>query len=625
MAIDVSLDDAPALTYAGPFYAIRIGTGRDNDIVISGASAGVHEHHCTLIHTGSSYRIEMLPTHLVFIDGELAECGQQLFLENFSRCVLSIGGAPAGKGLNAFDPPPKVVCVRIGEAVDPKTSTQNGKPMYNRDRVGENRKLITSIVWCVTIALPVMLGFFALTWFQAGQDRARINQISDIASQIVSQEVANTATRSVVQLGVVSSEDGEFYPIGTGWIWAADEGNKLVTNIHVLNGVISCTQVGATCAGEEAATAAVRLHQDFDRAPIALPDLAGLASRHPDYSAFSVQLAQRGRDLGVPNIYDVAVLNLPDLGLGTDVKVGLAILETVPVAGKIVATIGFPLEGDLPAEQSAAATIREARIGRVSGPFGIPSRTRGEGEADIGFDPMTEFLVITGAPAQGGESGSPIIDGEARVVGMVFAGYFDSDIQTGTALARRQSGTVKLKALSARLLQDFSGPSEDRAPYWSEGLDRINLGYKEALLKRREIDECPNALAGQTGDPVVQRQGQLKEVVEGGVFAAQAVSFAMADEVSLSLADLDTDDTAPFVVVASSSTSPKGVVTMRAKNPVTGYPVRSADQVSSQASVSFRVNVPANRSALNLQYEVYSDQAGPVMIEVYRITCGPEG
>ena len=69
------------------FFAIRIGTGPANDIVVSENTPGVQEHHCTIVHTGSTYRLEMLPTHLVFVDGERGECGQQLFLHNTSSCT----------------------------------------------------------------------------------------------------------------------------------------------------------------------------------------------------------------------------------------------------------------------------------------------------------------------------------------------------------------------------------------------------------------------------------------------------------------------------------------------------------------------------------------------------------
>src|SRR5689334_2608791 len=123
MGLKLSVNGVPfERDWSGRFYGIRIGTGGSNDIVVAENTPGVQEHHCTLVHTGSTYRLEMLPTHLVFVDGERGECGQQLFLRNTKSCVLSIGGAPpssrSGSEAKFLAPPPQIKLERIDESTE---------------------------------------------------------------------------------------------------------------------------------------------------------------------------------------------------------------------------------------------------------------------------------------------------------------------------------------------------------------------------------------------------------------------------------------------------------------------------------------------------------------------------
>ena len=616
MAINVSLDGGAVRTWAGPFYAIRIGTGANNDIVISGAADGVHEHHCTLVHTGSSYRIEMLPTHLVFIDGELAECGQQLFLKNTRRCVLSIGGAPPVRGGGEIDPPPQIVCERSGEATDPAIVTIGGKPQFNRNRLRELRKALTVLAWAVIIGLPTAIGLIAWNGWQDRQDRNLITELKTVADAFPSEADVLAALPSVVQLGLDDGE-GSFLPVGTGWIWRSPAGLRLVTNIHVVS------QLNGP------GTPSLRLHTDGQTFVYNLPEGVESARRHPNYSMFNKALARRGRDLGVPNVYDLAVLDLPDMP-GVDLQGrGLELAETPPRIGQAVMMLGFPLEGDADiAVLSELATLREGRIGRVSDPFGIPAPSREIDEPGTNNtlqDGEGEYLIITGATAQGGDSGSPLIDGRGRVVAMTFASFFDLTSTDGRPDGRTQAGTVKLKALNARLLFDIPANGVAAGPVrradWDRGLDYINADSKTSLLAQREQDTC----RGRPAQRALVHSETGKDVSKAGPVSPVGTSnYARAGDIKLGASAFAGDAASHFVVVASSTASPKSVVTLKAKHPKTGQFLSSNDLASTFTAVNFSLAPEQGASSQALRYALYADQQGPVDIEVYRITCGPE-
>ena len=614
MAINVSLDGGAARSWAGPFYAIRIGTGANNDIVISGAAEGVHEHHCTLVHTGSSYRIEMLPTHLVFIDGELAECGQQLFLKNTRRCVLSIGGAPPVRGGPQIDPPPQVTCERTGEATDPAVVTIGGKPQYNRNRLRELRKWVTALAWVLLLGLPAVAGTLAWNGWQDSRDRTLIAELAEKAGNAPTEAEIRQALGSVVQLGL-QGEDGVFLPVGSGWVWKAPAGLRIVTNIHVMQ------QLSGP------GVPSLRLRHSGVTHVAALPDGAGAYRAHPNYDAFNKALARRGRDLGVPNVYDIAVLALPDMpGVNPD-GLGLELATRPPGIGSEVMMIGFPLEGDADiARLSALATLRAGRIGRVSDPFGVPAPSidRDAVPADGFAASEGAYLIITGATAQGGESGSPLIGEGGKVTGMTFAGFFEqaADLRTGT---RDQAGTVKLKALNARLLHDIldtpAGAGPVRRDGWDAGLDYLNADVETSLLAQRERDTCRNRDAART--LVYQQAGLAVDMARRTPVPGQT-GYAAAGEVQLSSEALAGPQTHAFVVVARSASTPKSLISLRAKHPRTGQVLATNDLSSSLVAVNFNLTTTPDSAPQTLRYGLYADQQGPVDIAVYRIDCGPE-
>ena len=639
MPLRVSLDGSEPQVWSGVFYGIRIGTGADNDIVIAGGTPGVHQHHCTIVHTGSSYRIEMLPAHLVFVDGERAECGQQIFFRNSKRCVLSIGGAPAGAGRNILAPPPEVICIREGEATEPMIVKVDGRPLRNRDRLLELRKIFTAGAWAAAFVLAGILAWLGVDYLADRESRARLaafetfQQVSEDGTVSVAEVAA--AQQSVLQLGLSLPDGSGFEPAGSGWVWQADATHKAIaTNIHVVDQIKSCLAAPQACFGEVAAgrryCAAVRhrLSEDIAVFPECSPEaFQARTARHPDHGRFSVFIGRKGQDLQVPNIYDVAAIDLPP---GLQALPGLNLASVPPQAGAEVAVLGFPLEGDGDIARAAEdVTLRTGTIGRVSDPFGIPAPDCNSGDPACS---RGDYLIITGAVTQGGESGSAIIDGRAEVVAMTFATFVEPAASDAATSGRRYAGTGKFKALNASLVSELGALAFDdlaadqqhdtgqRRLGWARSFAFAGTEYRTMYLASRGSDECRGAgkpvtaIAGRFS--VRTGQADLSDVFGtggGAIVADRAVTLAPRHGGSA------------YVIFAKAGSDAPNLVTLKAVHPLSGSRIQSNDLVSTIAAINFRLVPAANASTVDLPLAVFSTQAGPVEVEVVEIRCEGEG
>ncbi len=518
MGIQVWIDGVKTdRVFSGPFFAIRIGTGLGNTIIIADKTPGVHTHHCTIVHTGSTYRLEMLPSHLVFVDGERGECGQQLFLHNTRSCTLSIGGAaPAARnrpGGKRFAPPPQIRLERVGDDTStPAPRHDHTGPATNIDIGKFMRVSVRNIVTYGSIAFvlaAVAIGLSA--YFSNAADAAlakRLDETAKLTDLPPGAEVAGRARDAVFQVGLVETcpeaaggdfSSCDFYPAGTAWAWADGTQRRLVTNVHVVQSVNNCSlstsaEARDKCVAPLGSCPAVRYfagNEDARQAlvqPIAsCTERTGVLARiHADHDAFE-RWTQRASAGTLPNVYDIAVIDWPAAvtwkGQGLKLATDAGSLE----AGRGVGMFGFPSEGGLRTDWSAAnALFRPGSIGRTQDPFGLPS--------------AEEYLVtISGPEVIGGESGGPVINAKGDVVAMTFANFS----QPGDAQLGRITYGARMKALSARLLTEndrfipINAPaslktSEERLKLWRLGLAGMSDGRKKTVVAKFRGETCPD-------------------------------------------------------------------------------------------------------------------------------------
>ncbi len=505
MALEVYLDGELKLTRGGPFYAIRIGTHPLNDVVIRSDAEGVHEQHCTIVYTGSTYRLEMMPNHVVDIDGRPAEYGQQLFVQhNSSECALSIGGAPQ-KGQASPYPPPVIKLKRADENVDAPPSVKYIK---------RQRKNLTP-GWQVRGQLHrFALGFLGIVgllaasiWLVGDASAKRSERIAKrfetlAFSTAPSPEVTTKAKRSVMQVGLV--KDGRFAGFGTAWVWnvppelqgpqdapGLDPGHRLVTNRHVWWAIKECAASPAGCQGVAQGCAAVR-YVSLDAGGIAsqariekLDPACGesggelRAKTHPHYSEFDGRFDEDARP-DVPNIYDVAIAGWPQ-ALQDEFMIPGFDLAAGAEVGEGVGSLGVPVENYK--NPSPVAQYRVGTIGRMTDPFGLPGDEQ-------------DYLLITGGAVEGGDSGGPVINGKGEVVAMQFAGFFVAGAAVG--INRLDYGD-KFRALSSRLVaetltlqdeQKLTAVETKRHHNWEVGLAPMLGDYTQSLMARRAMDSC---------------------------------------------------------------------------------------------------------------------------------------
>ena len=629
--------------WSGRFYGIRIGTGGSNDVVVSENTPGVQEHHCTIVHTGSTYRLEMLPSHLVFVDGERAECGQQLFRSNTQSCVLSIGGAPPSRSATKFLAPPQIKLVRVGERTEavPVRPDHRG-PKTNFDLSKYVRVSIRNLVLAVTglaAASVLVWGYFYL---QDQQIKNRLDQVAKLTDLPPSSAVAEKGLSAVFQIGVAKGE--AFFPSGTAWAWEKSPGDRrLVTNIHVFNAVNNCAQSATEesrekCKGGNSGCPALRYFADEggkyvekilpigmtqQGEPCGKDTIGALKGRiHADYTQFQ-RWTGHNATLTLPNIYDVALVDWPQSM--ADWQDTLSLEDSFSIdprglkPGRGIAIFGYPSEGGRPTDVAAGrAMFRPGWIGRTSDPFGLPSKIE------------EDFITVSGPEVIGGESGGPIIDRDGKVVAVTFAN-FSQDLGT----EGRISYGSRMLALSARVLLDenrFVTPDEaekgvppprQRLEAWSAGLSRMSADRRKVLIGDLQA-RCASggALVGQ---PSV-RKVQASTAYEFPLGPEKMRGWAYSTDFEL---DGAIGSSSSVLVLVRSLDNPPAQVILSSQIGQTSRAAASSDPTSTLASAWMDVTFSEKKPRWKGSYVVFSpDDVGKdarLEVEFYRADCGKGG
>ena len=235
-------------------------------------------------------------------------------------------------------------------------------------------KRVTILGIVVLVLLVVGIGGLALGVFGGSDDDGELSN---------AEVVDEMRTRTVL---VVTDKGFGSGGRGSGWVWDANEG-IIVTNAHVT-------------AGGQAWTVSTG-----DKLTIAVGDEIGIEGEE----------AREAERLGEATCEDIAVLKVDDTE-------GLETVPRVPSkkelkVGEDVVVVGYPSTINLTqgqAKQDADLTGNAGVISTVSTTFpAIP----GEGPDDPTVGPYKD-AILTDAVINQGNSGGPLVNHEAKLVGM---------------------------------------------------------------------------------------------------------------------------------------------------------------------------------------------------------------
>lgn len=647
MTLSVSVDGVPLEgRFSAPFFAIRIGTDAQNTIVVAANTPGVHQHHCTIVHTGSTYRLEMLPTHLVFVDGERGECGQQLFLHNTRKCVLSIGGAPpparksAGPG---FAPPPQITLERLGPDLKPGMRPDHRGPATNRDIGKFLRVSVRNLIAGLGLVAFLLAAWIGVSIASAAALSERLDQTAKLAELPPGPDIAERARESVFQIGLMdcgglgtpSAEPCDFYPAGTVWVWNDGNERRLVTNVHVIKAINDCSLSTSAesrdkCIAPAGSCPAVRYfagapesrHQKIEALADCSQDAFVHARIHGDYEAFERWTRQSASAGALPNVYDIAIIDWPPTltwnGAGLRLPAEMGTPNYRLRTGEGVGLFGYPSEGGIRTDWNAGnAQFRPGSVGRTQDAFGLPSQE--------------EFLLtISGPEVIGGESGGPVIDARGEVVAMTFANFS----QQGDAQLGRISYGARMKALSLKLLTERdrfapleasgSKPSETRLGLWREGLQAMSRGRRTAVVERFRQETCPDGTV-RHDRPAIRRQVTASVPTDFRTSVDGATSgWSYSEDLELSS---QPESTSHVIVMASSAgASPHQVLLSYRRGQYSR--LESSDPTLTFASVPDTLAFPAQSPVRTVTFTLFSpDAAGRDAlfdIEIHQADCLPE-
>lgn len=420
-------------------HVIEIGRDPDHcQVVFPADFTSVGRRHLVIRQVGGRYRLETHPGNAVVVDGREPLDGEPLGRSQ----VVGLGRSAARMKLTTSFP-----------SALPETDVSKPQKTLSQRLANQRRSFALLFV-----AILILAG--GLAWFYAGQDReqrqiaALSNQMAKLQQSSVSPDVLRKASESVY-LVLIRNDQGEESPVGTAWVF---DSSKLATNAHV----------AATFNELEPGQ---RLVARGTVEPFDTVEIEAVAI-HPDYEAFDAEW-QRAKPSRTEAGGGVQPVNAP--GAGYDVALmqvvaGAALAAPLPLAdaaeleklsaGTAVAFAGFPMEALAGGGVNPKAPIAQTQVGHVtavSDYFLLPSVS------------AERLLIQHAIPVTGGASGSPMIDGNGRVVGLI-SGMNVIGIESG-----RAPNAVGINfAQRADLLHELTDvPSADRVATrrdaWSQG------------------------------------------------------------------------------------------------------------------------------------------------------------
>ncbi|MFN7056456.1 hypothetical protein [Hyphomonas sp.] len=429
---------------------VRIGIDLSNDIVLPQALAGdfnegVRQFHCTLIYTGSNFRIDFEGGAEVFVAGEaqsIITLTNPFELSSGSKVSLRLGTPKATpESVN-----PEIIIERLGKAsaVPPgKRGARTGRPSNDIVAVVRQTRRRQTRQGAFVSVMVLLMCAFALAGLKFFERLERFpgDRLRELEASVA---VIGTALGGPVALSQDDIAD-TFVPVGTGWLCCGPDTDrsgdvlKIVTNAHVVSQVDSMARAGET--DQRILAVFPRVQNGGSETEPVIVDLTRairqdrLFAEHRLYARFQQQFQSSSRPYS--NVYDVAHIEIADeetrdrLRHHARFEIGAGLSS----ADRQVGIIGYPVE-NLPRALNPLDPVARTyieNVARRTDPFLSPS---------AGQEALVPELYAVRAESAGGLSGSPLIQfnrtaRKFEVVGMVFsASFLQSDPRTDASSPR---------------------------------------------------------------------------------------------------------------------------------------------------------------------------------------------
>ncbi|HEX5051950.1 MAG TPA: trypsin-like peptidase domain-containing protein [Planctomycetota bacterium] len=318
----------------------------------------------------------------------------------------------------------------------------------------------------VAIEAHVEAGKLVATTLTAAQRQSVLDLVGRSSQPKVDLgDVVRAASPSIYC--VVDNDGTSVRPLGTAWVLDRDNG-QVATNSHVaeefVQGRMFLRSVGRQ--GEDIPIAAARQHPGYQRYTQLCEKFAGALMIDGGASSKTVVAC------------DVALLQVPEEARAR-LAPALPVLDAKGFAqiraGRACASVGFPAEGlafnvDRPQSRSHLGHVIA-----VSDFFMAPASLE------------AAQLVHTDLPVNGGSSGSPVLDEDGRVLGIINAGSFTLGMEgrripiAGTTYAQRID-------LLQELILDDKGAQSARELTWESAflamVDNAKKSLEQVLTER---------------------------------------------------------------------------------------------------------------------------------------------
>lgn len=448
---------------------IKFGRESDCQVVYPPEYTIVGKQHFQLERQSSGdYRVNLEGKRYVNVDSVPADNHTVVA----SGSVLRLGSAKDGPSFKAE--------IDKGKAALPDTMEQEKVKTWREMLVDTRRIGAAGLAALATLLTASVVYFMIQTDSLQNQVEQAKAEAVELASKSFSQATLSKAAAAVHL--VVKKDGGKLIPMATAWAFAPD---KLGTNAHVTEAL----------DGAESSYAIVVLPFEAgkDAVIVEIKDVI----THPGYGAFKVYRETRGTARGgkftaldIVSQYDVGIIETAT-PLPADPKTGKpTMLELASDAelralspGTPVALIGFPSEGLKGADTKATAPPTH-QFGWISSLMNVFM-----GNAE----PGQQILLQHSVPVAGGASGSPLIDTEGKVIGVVTGGNVvrlakaGGDKSEGAAAETQRVPNAALINFAARadllgFLRDGQAEqqlAQDKA-YWDEASKQFDNFFTAA-------------------------------------------------------------------------------------------------------------------------------------------------